>query len=96
MTRPCCAQPIVRVIKIADSEVGLIGLDKVLQYVCTSGTESAHDIMSDLLQWVKDFGNHVLPSQENGYKKAPVREYRVWVRNVEHDTKTDRTRSSTL
>ena len=81
MAGSCCAKPITRIIKVAEFEAGILGLDQALQNVYVSGLKSEEDIQRDLLQWIKTFGNYVSPSREADYGRALLREYRTYVLN---------------
>jgi len=93
MAPSCCAKPITRIIKVAEFEAGLVGLDKALRNVYISGADDEADIRRDLLKWIKDFGNYISPSRENDYKEALFREYRAYVIEVEREGKEEGARS---
>ena len=80
----CCAKPIAKIIKVADLEVGITGLKQALHNVCVSGRVDEEEIQCDLLKWIKELGNYVTPSMEDDYKKALLREYREYLKSVEH------------
>jgi hypothetical protein len=40
MARSCCAKPITRIIKVAEFEAGLVGLDQALRNVYISRLEN--------------------------------------------------------
>jgi hypothetical protein len=79
----CCSKPLARIIKVAEFEAGLVGLDQALRNVYISGVDDDAEIQRDLLKWIKDFGNYISPSRENDYKVVLFREYRKYVENVE-------------
>jgi len=79
----CCSKPIGRIIKVAEFEAGLVGLDNALQNVYISGEASEEKIMAALLEWIRGFGNYISPSREEDYKKALLREYKAWVESAE-------------
>ncbi|MCX6132645.1 MAG: hypothetical protein NTU47_02430 [Ignavibacteriales bacterium] len=83
MPGSCCVKPITRIIKVADFEAGLLGLDQALRNVCTSGVTGEEEIKQDLLRLIRDFGNYVSPSSENEYTKALLREYKSYVARQE-------------
>jgi len=85
MPGSCCAKPITRIIKVADFEAGLTGLDQALQNVYISGVTGEEEIKRELLRWIRDFGNYVSPSRENDYKQALLREYKSYVVKVHRD-----------
>ncbi len=89
----CCAKPIARIIKVADFEAGLLGLDQALQNVYMSGLENEGEIQRDLLKWIKGFGNYISPSREDDYKEALLCEYRKYVMSVIHERKEEGPRS---
>ena len=82
MAPSCCAKPITRIIKVAEFEAGLVGLDQALHNVYISGLEDEAEIQRDLLKWIKDFGNYISPSRENDYRVALLREYKEYVENI--------------
>jgi len=83
MPGSCCARPVTRVIKVADIEAGLIGLDQALHNVHLAGVNGEEEIKHELLRWIRDFGNYVAPSRENDYKQALLREYRNYVATLQ-------------
>jgi hypothetical protein len=85
MPGSCCAKPITRIIKVADFEAGLMGLDQALQNVYISGVNGEEEIKQELLRWIRDFGNYVSPSRENDYRQALLREYKSYVAKVHRD-----------
>jgi hypothetical protein len=87
MARACCAKPNVRIIKVAEVEAGLLGLDQALRNVYFSGIVNEEEIERDLLRWIKDFGNYISPSREHDYMLALLREYRGYVKNVKGENK---------
>lgn len=78
MARACCSKPIARIIKVAEFEAGLFGLDEALCKVFHSGAENEEEIKAALLQWIRAYGNYIAPSRENDYKAALMREYREY------------------
>jgi len=79
MPRSCCTKPVARIIKVAEFEVGLVGLDQALRNVYTSGATDEEQIKRDLLQWAREFGNYISPVNEFEYKQALMNEYRKFV-----------------
>ena len=75
----CCSKPITRIIKVAEFEAGLVGLDTALQEVYLSGEKNEEKIISSLLQRIRKSGNYISSSRENDYRKALLREYRIFV-----------------
>jgi len=90
MGRACCAKPIARIIKVAEFEAGLIGLDQALRLVYTRRLANEEGVQRDLLKWIKEFGNYISPSREDDYRKALLREYREYVMSVNREIDTDR------
>lgn len=85
MGTSCCGKPIATIIKVADLEAGIIGLENVFRSVHMSGVHDEEELMNDLLTLVKDSGNYISASRERDYKKALLREYRAYVANLEHN-----------
>ena len=83
MAESCCGKPIARIIKVADFEAGLLGLDQALHNVSMSGISNEEEIKQELLRWIRDFGNYISPSREDDYKQALLREYGNYVANLE-------------
>jgi len=79
MPGSCCAKPIATIIKVGNSEAGIVGLEAALQSVYISGGNDDQQIKAELLQCVKRFGNYIAPSCEHEYKEALLREYRKYV-----------------
>ena len=86
----CCAKPVTRIIKVADLEAGIMGLDQALQNVFVSGITDEGEIQQGLLRWIKAFGNYISPARESDYRSALLREYRNFVNTIEQTS--DRTR----
>jgi hypothetical protein len=85
MARECCPRPIPRIIKVAEIEAGILGLDQALRKVYTSGLADEEEIQRALLKWIKEFGNYITPSRENDYRKALLREYREYLLSVKRE-----------
>jgi len=79
MGRACCPQPSVRIIKVADFEAGLRGLDDVLRAVHARGLIDEEALRRDLLAEIRKFGNYISPARESEYALALLREYRKHV-----------------
>jgi transposase len=86
MAGSCCGKPVAKIIKVADFEAGLVGLDQALRNVYISGVNSEEDIKQELLRLIKDFGNYVSSSREDDYKQALLREYRNYVANLQRES----------
>ncbi len=84
MAGSCCGKPIAKIIRVADFEAGLIGLDQALHNVYIAGLNGEEDVKQELLRLIKDFGNYVSPSRENDYKQALLREYKSYVASLQH------------
>lgn len=74
----CCAKPIARIIKIGNSEAGILGLESILKNARTSGKTCDEELKSELLALARECGNYIAPSMEEAYKSAFLREYRVF------------------
>ncbi|TSA15442.1 hypothetical protein D4R75_14940 [bacterium] len=85
MAESCCGKPVAKIIKVADFEAGLIGLDQALHIVHSAGVTDDEELMAELLRSIRDFGNYVSSSRENDYKKALLREYRNYVANLQRE-----------
>ncbi len=86
----CCSKPAARIIKVADFEAGLVGLDEALRNVYVSGVDDHQRIQQDLLKWIKEFGNYISPSRENDYKEALLCEYKAYVKNAKGEAEGGR------
>ena len=85
MPGSCCAKPVARIIKVANVEAGLIGLDQAIQNVFIAGVKEDEEIKRELMRWVRDFGNYVSPSREQDYKQALLREYKSYVEKAQRE-----------
>lgn len=85
MPGSCCAKPVTRIIKVADFDAGLVGLDQALQNVFIAGVKDDEEIKRELMRWVRDFGNYVSPSREQDYKQALLREYKSYVGKAQRE-----------
>lgn len=79
MGRACCPQPSVRIIKVADFEAGLRGLDDVLRAVHAMGLSDEETIRRELLSGIRKFGNYISPARESDYAFALLQEYRKYL-----------------
>jgi len=93
MLGSCCAKPVARIIKVANVEAGLIGLDQALHNVHSAGVTDDEMIKQELLRWVRDFGNYVSPSREQDYGQALLREYKSYVEKVQREVRQENARS---
>jgi hypothetical protein len=75
MTRSCCAKPITTIIKVGDFEAGIIGLAQAFAIVSALDKSSDQETKTELLKFVRQFGNYITPARENEYKEAMFREY---------------------
>lgn len=71
----CCAKPITRIIKIGNSEAGILGLENILRNARTSGKTSDEELKTELLALARESGNYIAPGMETAYKEALLREY---------------------
>jgi hypothetical protein len=92
MPGACCPTPVTRIIKVADFEAGLVGLDQALQNVFIAGVKGDEEIKGELLRWVRDFGNYVSGSREEDYKQALLREYKSYVVHVDREIRKENER----
>jgi len=74
----CCVNPITRIIRVGNSEAGILGLEEMFRNAQTSGKTSDEELKSELLALAKDYGNYIAPSVEQTYKDAFLREYRTF------------------
>jgi hypothetical protein len=79
VARACCPQPSVRIIRVADVEAGLRGLDDVLRAVRAKRLTDEEAIRRDLLSEIRKFGNYISPSRESDYADALLHEYRKYL-----------------
>jgi hypothetical protein len=86
MPDSCCGKPIATIIKIGNSEAGILGLEESLHNVYVAGITDEEQIKSDLLRWIWQFGNYVAASTESDYGKALLREYREYVERLKHES----------
>jgi len=83
----CCANPIVKIIKVGDIDTGLIGLENAFLNVYISGVDDEEQLKRELLMWIKKFGNYVSRSREDDYKEALLREYKKFCADLQHEAK---------
>ena len=76
MSGSCCGRPIATIIKVGDCEAGITGLEEAIQNAYRSGVTDTEQIKSELIRWVKEFGNYISPGTEDKYKEALLREYK--------------------
>ncbi len=81
MAARCCSKPITRIIRVAEFDAGLIGLDQALREVSEMELEGEGDVGRELFRRIKEFGNYVSSSREDDYREALLREYRTYVLN---------------
>lgn len=85
MSGSCCRKPVVTIIKVGDSESGIVGLEEMFKNIYTSGTTSEGDIKSKLLTQTKDYGNYITRGMEETYRDALLREYRKFRKKRQND-----------
>lgn len=84
-------ETIAKIIRVANFETGIVGLENAFRNVYLSGLTSEEDLANELLKWVKDFGNYISPSCDEDYKKVLLREYRLFAAHLDRDMSTRRT-----
>ena len=89
MSGSCCGRPIATIIKVGDFEADISRLEAALQSVYVTGIEDEEQIKSELLRWVKEFGNYISPGTEDKYKEALLREYKKYAAKIEREAKQD-------
>jgi hypothetical protein len=85
MAGGCCPNPIAKIIKVGGLDVGILGLENVLQGVYATGIQEETQLKHNLLVSVRALGNFVPPSREEEYKEALLREYRKFCRAMEDE-----------
>ena len=83
MPGSCCNKSIATIIKVGNSDAGIVGLEAALRNVYISGVKDEEQVKAYLLQRVKEFGNYIAPGTESDYKDALLREYRKFVEKTE-------------
>jgi hypothetical protein len=99
MSGSCCGKPIATIIKVGSSEAGILGLEESLHNVYVTGITDEEQIKSDLLRWIRQFGNYVATSTEGEYGKALLREYREYnehLKNASSDLQVNTGTESTV
>ncbi len=79
MGSSCCGRPSTTIIRVADFDAGILGLEAAILNVYVSGAEKEEELKEALLREVKAQGNYVAPSRENDYRTALLREYIAYV-----------------
>ncbi len=92
MGKSCCGRPIARIIKVANFETGLVGLEDAFRNVYESGLVGDDALSNELLKCVKDAGNYISSLREGDYKQALLREYRAYESRVEREKQRESTR----
>ncbi len=87
MGSSCCGKPIATIIKVAEFEAGIIGLEDSFRKVYASGSDNEEELARDLLKWVRTSGNYISPAREADYGKALLGEYRAYVLRHEREIK---------
>jgi len=86
----CCAKPITRIIKVGNSEAGILGLEEMFRNAQTSGKTSDEELKSELLALAKDYGNYIATGMEQTYKDAFLREYQAFCKQREGSSDLER------
>ncbi len=79
MGSSCCGRPSTTIIRVADFDAGILGLEAAILNVYVSGAEKEEELKEALLREVKAQGNYIAPSRENDYRRALLREYVTYV-----------------
>ncbi len=79
MESSCCGKPATTIIRVADFDAGIVGLENAFISVSASGAERDEDLMNELLREARKLGNYISPSREDDYKKALLGEYRAYI-----------------
>ena len=75
----CCSKPEIHIIRVAEFEAGLRGLDEVFLQTFLSREMDEESIVAALLTRLRLAGNYIAPSREEAYREALLREYKVFV-----------------
>ncbi len=75
----CCRKPIARIIKVANFEAGITGLEEAMKCVRASGIKDETWLKAELLRLVETSGNYITPGTEDDYKNALFREYQTFI-----------------
>jgi hypothetical protein len=95
MARPCCAKPVARIIKVAEFEAGVIGLESAFWNVARMGLEEENRLTEELLSAITESGNYVSRSRESDYKEALLREYKKFQAGLREKAGSSATSGST-
>ena len=87
MSGSCCGRPLATIIKVGDFEAGISRLEETLRRVYAAGIDDEERIKSELLRWVKEFGNYISLGTEEEYKEALLREYKKYAAMIEPHAK---------
>jgi hypothetical protein len=74
----CCEKPKTHLIKVGNSEAGILGFEDMCEHARTSGKSNEEELKTELLALARDNGNYVAASMEEVYKDAFLREYRIF------------------
>jgi hypothetical protein len=74
----CCSKPSTSIIKVGNSEAGILGLEDMFRNAHASGKTSDAELKSELLALARESGNYVAPGMEQAYKDALLGEYRMF------------------
>jgi hypothetical protein len=89
MSGSCCGKPIAKIIKVGDSESGIVGLEEMFKNVYASGTMNEEEVKSKLLTLAKNYGNYITPSMEDAYENALLCEYKKFCEIMERVVKQE-------
>jgi len=90
MPKLCCVKPIAKIIKVRNFEAGIVGLEMAMQNVYRSGIKEEEQAKTELLRFVKEFGNYISPGTEGDYKDALWREYRTYIAEIKREASAKR------
>jgi hypothetical protein len=76
-------KPIAKIIKVRDFEAGIVGLETAMQNVYRADIKDKEQAKTELLRFVKDFGNYISAGMEGDYKDALWREYLKFTVRIE-------------
>ncbi len=76
MPGSCCVKPIAKIIRVGDSESGIVGLEEIFKSVYVSKITDEEEVKLKLFTLAKGFGNYITQNMEETYKDALLREYR--------------------
>jgi hypothetical protein len=80
MPGSCCAKPIAKIIKVGNSEAGIVGLEVALADVYELGIDNDEQIATALVLSARKIGNYISSGIEADYRSALLLEYREFVR----------------